>query len=127
MPKETSLRALPAPETNGFVPAVPEFIPIQPSYGYAPEPEENVVPLSHYLWILRRHKWRIVAFVLVCVASTVVVSSRLTPIYEATATIDIDRQAPAAVGVEVDHRPQDPRVRCDHRGDGGHRAGARGP
>jgi uncharacterized protein involved in exopolysaccharide biosynthesis len=97
MPKETSLRALPAPETNGFVPAVPEFIPIQPSYGYAPEPEENVVPLSHYLWILRRHKWRIVAFVLVCVASTVVVSSRLTPIYEATATIDIDRQAPAAV------------------------------
>ena len=98
MPQETSLRALPAPETNGFVPAVPEFIPVQPSYGYAqPEPEENVVPLSHYLWILRRHKWRILAFVLVCVASTVVVSSRLTPIYEATATIDIDRQAPAAV------------------------------
>jgi capsular exopolysaccharide synthesis family protein len=33
----------------------------------------------------------------VCVASTVVVSSRLTPIYESTATIDIDRQAPPAV------------------------------
>jgi capsular exopolysaccharide synthesis family protein len=31
------------------------------------------------------------------VASTVVVSSRLTPIYEATATIDVDRQAPAGV------------------------------
>src|SRR3954452_2828534 len=98
MPQESSLRALPPPETNGFVPSVPEFIPIQPSYGFAqPETEENVVPLSHYLWILRRHKWRIVAFVLVCVASTLVVSSRLTPIYEATATIDIDRQAPAAV------------------------------
>ncbi len=60
-------------------------------------PKRPVVPLAHYLWILRRHKWRIVAFVLVCVTSTVVVSSRLTPIYEATASIDIDRQAPPAV------------------------------
>ncbi len=98
MPLETPLRALPAPESNGYLPAVPQFVPVQPSYGYTQaEPEESVVPLSHYLWILRRHKWRIVAFILVCVASTIVVSSRLTPIYEATAAIDIDRQAPAAV------------------------------
>ena len=62
-----------------------------------PRPKSPTVPLSHYLWILRRHKWRSCAFVLVCVAATVVVSSRLTPIYESTATIDIDRQAPPAV------------------------------
>ena len=95
--------ALPAPATNGnghnSVPAVPEQITVYPpSYAFAdPEPEEPTVPLSHYLWILRRHKWRIVAFVVVCVAATAVVSSRLTPIYESTSTIDIDRQAPPAV------------------------------
>src|ERR1039457_2736686 len=98
MPEDIPLRALPAPPTNGNVPAVPEYVTVYPSNGYPdPEHEEPVVPLSHYLWILRRHKWSILAFVVACVASTIVVSSRLTPIYEATATIDIDRQAPAAV------------------------------
>ncbi len=100
MPDQKELRALPAPETNGnnSVPLIPERIAVYPSYSYAePEPEEASVPLSHYLWILRHHKWRILAFIVVCVASTVVVSSRLTPIYESTATIDIDRQAPPAV------------------------------
>src|ERR1039458_7065841 len=98
MPQDKLLRSLPAPEPNAYVPAVPEFIPLQPPYPYAQqEAEEPAVPLSHYLWILRRHKWRILAFVVACVASTLVVSSRLTPIYEATASIDIDSQAPPAV------------------------------
>ena len=96
MTEERPLRVLPAPQTNGNVPAVVEYVTLQSPYGAAqPEPEEPVVPLSHYLWILRRHIWRIVAFVLICVAVTLVVSSRLTPIYEATAALDIDRQAPA--------------------------------
>jgi capsular exopolysaccharide synthesis family protein len=96
-------RALPAPAEgnghgNGNVPAVPEHYAVYSPYGYPePEPEDQTVPLSHYLWILRRHKWRILAFILVCVVSTVVVSSRLTPIYESIATIDVDRQAPAGV------------------------------
>jgi capsular exopolysaccharide synthesis family protein len=100
MPEEKELRALPAPASNGngHVPAVPDPITIYPPYAYAqPEPEEAVVPLAHYLWILKRHKWRILAFVLVSVICTVVVSSRLTPIYQSTATIDIDRQAPAGI------------------------------
>src|ERR1017187_4547904 len=98
MPEDIPLRALPAPPSNGNVPAVPEYVTVYPSNGYPdPEPDTPAVPLSHYLWILRRHKWSIAAFILVCVASTVVVSSRLTPIYEATATIDIDRNVPAGV------------------------------
>jgi capsular exopolysaccharide synthesis family protein len=102
MPDEKELRALPAPANggngNGHVPAIPDPITVYPPYAYAqPEPEEAAVPLSHYLWILKRHKWRIIAFALVSVVCTVVVSSRLTPIYESTATIDIDRQAPAGV------------------------------
>ena len=85
--------------SNGdAMPTVPERATMYPSYAYAEStPEEPVVPLSHYLWILRRHKWRILTFVLACVTATVIVSSRLTPIYEATATIDIDRQAPMGI------------------------------
>ena len=107
MMEDKPLRALPAPQTNSSVPAVPEYYTLQPSSGYPePESEEPVVPLSHYLWILRRHKWKLLAFVLFCVASTLVVSSRLTPIYEATATIDIDRQAPAGIiGQEAARMP----------------------
>jgi succinoglycan biosynthesis transport protein ExoP len=109
MPNENTMLALPAPESNGSVPVVPEYVTFKQSYGNGnaqPESEEPIVPLSHYLWILRRHKWRIMAFVLVCVVSTVVVASRLTPIYEATATIDIDREAPAGfIGTEANRMP----------------------
>src|SRR5260370_19400814 len=55
------------------------------------------VPLSHYLWILKRRWWQILLFVSCAVAATLAVSSRLVPIYEATATIDIDRQMPSGI------------------------------
>lgn len=59
------------------------------------------LPLSHYLWILRRHAWKIVAFVMVMLIATAVVSLRLTPIYESTATLYVDRQeAKGIVGQE---------------------------
>ena len=61
------------------------------------QPEEPAVPLSHYLWILKRHRWKILAFVVSAVVATVIVSSRLTPIFESTATVDIDRQTPTGV------------------------------
>lgn len=81
-------KSLPAPDQ-----------PIQPSwYGYDVEPrDQTAVPLAHYLWILRRYRWKIVGFVMACVAATIIVSSRLTPVYESTATVDIDRQIPSAV------------------------------
>ncbi|MEO5924915.1 MAG: polysaccharide biosynthesis tyrosine autokinase [Bryobacteraceae bacterium] len=55
------------------------------------------VPLSHYLWILRRQGWKMLAFVVLVVIATLIVSLRLTPIYESTVTIDIDRRMPSAV------------------------------
>jgi polysaccharide biosynthesis transport protein len=78
---------------------MPERLPV---YLNAPAgPEDSGVQLSHYLWILRRYRWRMLSFVAVALLATVVISSRLTPIYEATATIDIDREAPMnAVGQE---------------------------
>jgi capsular exopolysaccharide synthesis family protein len=84
----TEPRALPAPNQA-----------LQPSYyGYDVEPpEQAAVPLAHYLWILRRHRWKILAFVFACVTATLIVSARLTPIYESTVTVDIDRQMPSAI------------------------------
>jgi succinoglycan biosynthesis transport protein ExoP len=61
------------------------------------EPEAPSVPLSHYLWILRRHCWKIAAFVATCVLATVIVSARLQAIYESTATVNIDHQSPSQV------------------------------
>ncbi len=69
------------------------------------EPEAPTLPLSHYLWILKRHRWKIVAFVVACVAASVAISSRITPIYESTATVDIDRQSPNAVIGQEATRP----------------------
>jgi len=66
-------------------------------YGPEPEPERPAVPLTHYLWILKRHKWKIAAFILASVVCTYIVSKRLTPIYESTATIDVDLHTPTGV------------------------------
>ncbi len=61
------------------------------------ESEEAKIPLSQYFWILKRHRWRIGGFVAAMMLGTLVVSARLTPIYESTATVDIDRQSPSGV------------------------------
>ncbi len=63
----------------------------------AGDTEPAAVPLSHYLWLLNREKWKVVAFVVIAVASTIIVSSRLTPYYQSTATLDMDRMAPTEV------------------------------
>src|ERR1700727_3589060 len=57
----------------------------------------NGPSLSQYLWVVKRHRWKLVAFVVFSVIATIIVSKRLTPLYESTAVIDIDRQTPAAV------------------------------
>jgi polysaccharide biosynthesis transport protein len=97
MPERAKLHEaiLSAPPTNA---------PIAPAMTYlAPPPmqefelETPAVPLSHYLWILRRHLWRIAAFVATCVLLAAVISARLKPVYESTAEIDIDQQAPSEV------------------------------
>jgi len=61
------------------------------------EAEEGKLPLSQYLWILKRYRWRIGGFIAAAVVGTAIISSRLTPIYESTATVDVDRQTPSGV------------------------------
>lgn len=63
--------------------------------------DEISLPLTHYLWILRRHAWNLIAFVATVVLATVIVSARLTPIFESTSTLYVDRQeAKGVVGQE---------------------------
>src|SRR5690242_7812648 len=82
------------------LPAVPEIYRATPSPLIVDADYETAaphVPLAHYLWILRRHGWKMLGFVALAVLCTVIVSLRLTPIYESTATIDIDRRMPTGV------------------------------
>ena len=86
-----------------------EIIPSNPSNQYqalayyTPPPSQDVdpdspkVPWTHYVWILRRHVWKILAFVATCVLATTIVSLRMKPVYESTATVLIDFEAPADV------------------------------
>jgi capsular exopolysaccharide synthesis family protein len=75
------------------------------THSEAVDTEASALPLSHYLWLINREKWKLLAFVVVVVASTIIVSSRLTPYYQAVATIDIDRMQPTSViGQEATQR-----------------------
>lgn len=85
---------------NQHVPVVPEPVRVPlsaPVLDAEYEAAAAHVPLSHYLWILRRQGWKMLAFVALVVIATLIVSMRLTPIYESTTTIDIDRRLPTGV------------------------------
>jgi succinoglycan biosynthesis transport protein ExoP len=88
---------VPSADPKTRLPAIVERV----SYFQAPQQEQEAdggsVPLSHYLWMVSRHKWRLLLFVATAIAVTTFVSSRLTPYYESTATIDIDRMAPSGI------------------------------
>ncbi len=58
---------------------------------------QPTISATHYLWVIFRQKWKIMAVVFLAVLGTYIYSSRLTPIYEATATIDVDRELPSGV------------------------------
>lgn len=121
MPEDEDIRALIPPGStgtsvngpsgngagwNGSGNGVPERMMVYPQFAYGePEPEEESVPLSHYLWILKRRRWEILSFIAVAVVATVIVSARLTPIYESTATVDIDRQEASSVVGKDSNQP----------------------
>ncbi len=91
--------SLPAPVLDMPGRNLPVPMEVYRTSSFMPEVEASPtsVPLLHYLWILKRHWWRILLFVGCAVAATLMISSRLVPIYESTATIDVDRQMPSAI------------------------------
>ncbi len=91
---------LPPPQLPNHQTASAYYAPI--SVQQEIEPEAPAVPLSHYLWVLRRHCWKIAVFVVTCVVITGLLCARLQPIYESTATVAINAQSPSqAVGQDV--------------------------
>jgi len=58
---------------------------------------ETVVPLAHYIWLFRRNALRIGLLVLAATLGALAISMQMTPVYEATVTIDVDRQTPTGV------------------------------
>jgi succinoglycan biosynthesis transport protein ExoP len=78
---------LEAPD-NGIVPQSCFIEPVQ---------ESGQVPFAHYMWVLQRHKWKVVAFVAFCGLLSYVISARLPASYEATATLEVDRRTPSGI------------------------------
>jgi polysaccharide biosynthesis transport protein len=74
---------------------------VTPYYEAQPYPEfeaaRPTVSPTHYLLVVYRQKWRILGFIATCLLATYLISSRLTPIYQATAKIDVDRRIPVGV------------------------------
>jgi polysaccharide biosynthesis transport protein len=94
MLEEKRMLSLPAPVSGENMVERPTMYQAQAEAEFA---EASALPLSHYLWLLNRDKWKVLAFVVVIVASTIIVSSRLTPYYQSTATLDVDRMMPTGV------------------------------
>ncbi|HZQ51636.1 MAG TPA: polysaccharide biosynthesis tyrosine autokinase [Bryobacteraceae bacterium] len=74
---------------------MPQPLPLPPYLEI--DPPQASLPASHYLFLILRHKWKILGFVGVCLLATYLVCARLTPLYEATAKIDVDRRVPIGI------------------------------
>jgi polysaccharide biosynthesis transport protein len=64
-------------------------------------PEE--APLSQYLRIIHRHLGPMLGFVAASAIVARIISPHLTPLYESTATVDVDRQMPTQILGQVAH------------------------
>lgn len=84
----------PTPDSQLPVPQGPARLPAQPTGPFLLDTgsEAPAVPLTHYIWLIRRSFKKIAAFVLAVLAATIVVTYRMTPVYEATVTLDVDRR-----------------------------------
>lgn len=73
-----------------------------------PAPNGASVPaaisFAHFLWLLKRCAWKMAGFVTIVVVATAIYSQRLTPVYESSVTITVDRQIPTGVIGQDDSR-----------------------
>lgn len=95
--EQTNTSLVPEVQPTQLVMAAPPSWAMNGGFQQEPESEGSSVPLSHYVYLFKRHRWKIAGWVLACTLATWMVSSRIQPIYEATATVDIDRQTPQGV------------------------------
>jgi capsular exopolysaccharide synthesis family protein len=86
----------PASELAEYTRPVPQSLAPPPILADFEAAQPSVAP-SHYLLVVWRQKWKILLFVAAAMLVTFLISSRITPVYEATAKIDVDRQVPTGV------------------------------
>jgi uncharacterized protein involved in exopolysaccharide biosynthesis len=74
--------------------------PVEAQIGLSPtlfESDDSGLPIAHYIWLIRKSIWMICAFMAVSLIGTYLMSSRIAPVYEAVASVNIDRQAPSGL------------------------------
>ncbi len=71
---------------------------VQPVEGLVEQP----IDLRRYLRVLDQRKWTILVFLAVVVGGVTAWTLRQTPIYRATTTVQVDLQAPAVLGRDVE-------------------------
>lgn len=85
----------------------PSIAPITPVHALRSDEALDRVPITQYLYAIYRNRWRILPFTVFCIVASLLISLRMTPLYEATTVIDVDRNGETeAVG--GDSRPASP-------------------
>jgi capsular exopolysaccharide synthesis family protein len=72
-------------------------LPPPPGYTYSPLQEEKEIHLLDYWKVIRKRRWTIIAFFLIVVITTGMMSFTMKPIYRATASILINKENPQIV------------------------------
>ena len=67
----------------------------------APEQEEQIIAidLRRYLGALRKYVWLLAALIVMSVAGAVIYTTRQTPVYQATASVQVEPKLPDVLGV----------------------------
>ena len=65
-----------------------------PAFGETSTNVRGQLPLAEYWYVLRKRRWTILAVVVLLTAITAVLSSLMTPMYEATARLEIEPETP---------------------------------
>jgi polysaccharide biosynthesis transport protein len=82
-----------------------EIVRYSPSISNEQE-HEDVVSFSHYFWLLKRYRWKILAVVVISTTITALTCSLITPLYESTVQIVIDNKLPSrALGQDASSAP----------------------
>jgi capsular exopolysaccharide synthesis family protein len=86
---------LPQPPLNnsGALMQVPQPEIATPLLVNSDDTSEAQLPISHYVWLVRTHWVKMAAFVAFALIATAMVTARLKPQYQATATLYLDRSA----------------------------------
>src|ERR1700693_726260 len=76
-----------------YEPQSVEFPNVPLTSGYYPTPQQQGIPILDYLRTLYKHRWLIVASVVIVTTLATIATLKMTPIYEASGRIEINRPA----------------------------------